>query len=178
MPSEKLENYDRIIQKNLTWAIIALVLIVFGLWAPGVRGSILDSADIVVAEVEPDEPGEVQNLNEYFTQTKAVGIEGSLSDPNDEDAYRFSIGQEWSMDLLFEIQATEDKTITAVAVGVDSHVYFVSANSIWRRSLDRQDEQAELVIGSKTLAQFLDLDDVAQLQVNAVAGVPDPDAFS
>ncbi len=176
MPSELLKKYDRIIQENLPSVLMALIFFVFGQWAPGVRGSILDLADIVVMEVEPNEPGEVQNLNEYFAQTKAVGIEGNLSNPDDEDVYGFSLGEEWSMDLLFEIQATEDKTISAVAVGADLQVYFVSANSIWRRSLDRQDEQAELVIGSQTLAQFLELEDVRQLQVNAIAGMPDPDA--
>jgi len=172
----KLEIYDQIILKNLTGAIIALVFIGFGLWASGVNGSILDSADIVVAEAELNEPGEAQDLNEHFAQTKAVGIEGSLRNPNDEDAYRFSIGPDWSMDLLFGIKATEDKTITAVAAGKDLHVYFVSGNSIWRRSLARQDVQAELIISSLTLAQFLDLEDVTQLQVNALAGMPDPDA--
>ena len=175
MPTQiKLEK-AQIILKNLTGTIIALVLIGFGLWAPGVNGSILDSADIVVAEVEPNEPGEAQDLNEHFAQTKAVGVEGSLSDPNDEDSYRFSIGQEWSMELLFEIQAAEDKTITAVAAGVDSQVYFVSENSIWRQSLEEQNEQAELVVSSQSIAQLLELDPEMQVQVNAIAGIPSLD---
>ena len=176
MPSEKLENYDRIILKNLPGAIIALVLMISGQGIPGVRGSILDSADIVVAEVEPGEPGGVQNLNEYFAQTKAVGIEGSLSDTNDSDSYRFSVGKEWSMALLFEIQAAEDKTITTVAAGVDSHVYFVSENNIWRHSLEGQNESAEVVISSPSIAQRLELDPQMQIHINTITGVPTPDA--
>jgi hypothetical protein len=166
--TSNVRNIGRIVLLSIPVAVF------LSMYLTSLQADILNLAEIVVAEVEPNALGEIQDLDEQFAQTMAVGIEGGLSDPNDEDAYQFSLGQQWGMELLFEIQGAEDKAITAITSDRNSQIYFVSENSIWRYVPQGQSGTVELVVPSRTLAEFLGLDAEVLLQVDAVAGVTDP----
>ncbi|MBN1845762.1 MAG: hypothetical protein JW810_08775, partial [Sedimentisphaerales bacterium] len=177
----KLRPFDsdsRKIPVPLGGLITALVALGLGLWSSGAAGSILDSAEVVVLEVEPAEPNQGQSLNAYFSSFRSVGIAGALSDPNDQDIYQFTIGPDWDVQLLFEIQAIDDKAITAVAAGPDSRVYFVSENSVWRIDLSRPAEPAEWVVTSVDLVDALGLEDDTGLEVGPIAANQDPNGLA
>ena len=106
--------------------------------------SVLDFADEIIDEQEPNNIGPGQELD-FEDDILALGVRGALSDGEDIDIYNFTAGQDGKIDLMMEITEGGDQEITALAAGGEDTVYFIANDSLWLKNMGETDDSVEIL---------------------------------
>jgi len=143
--------------------------------APGATfGSILDLADLVIDESEPNPLNSPQDLPFGGVEDiLALGIRGDLADSNDVDAFGFSVAANGNITLKLDIDGLSDQDITALSAGGGGRAFFAADNNIWRRDPNG----AILLVSAAELAEALGLADLTVSDIAAGADSESLDLF-
>jgi cyclophilin family peptidyl-prolyl cis-trans isomerase len=160
--------------KRNPWIITQLILLHLlacgSIWG---QTDILDFADLLVEEIEPNDPNQPQPLPFIpGGAVQAIGLEGDLSDQFDTDAFGFNLPFDLDIDLIMDLAPGSDTEILALDIGPDNKEYFVTASGLWQHN----SATAQRLATTGQIAQAIGLtaDDV---EISDIAIIPDPNDF-